>query len=30
LKSTGRTGEADNAREVAVIRRMFGLDEDSE
>ena len=30
LKSTNRNGDRDNAREVAVVRRIFGLDEDSE
>ncbi|MBM4257262.1 MAG: glutamyl-tRNA reductase [Deltaproteobacteria bacterium] len=30
LKSTSRNGETDNAREVAVVRRIFGLDNDSE
>ena len=30
LKNTSRSGDVDNAREVAVVRRMFGLDNDSE
>ncbi len=30
LKTAGRSEEADNALEVAVVRRMFGLDSDSE
>jgi glutamyl-tRNA reductase len=30
LKNSSRNGETDNAREVAVVRRVFGLDSDSE
>ena len=30
LKRTNRNGDRDNASEVAVVRRVFGLDEDSE
>ena len=30
LKSTSRSGDSDNASEVAVIRRIFGLDDNSE
>ena len=30
LKSASRTSDAENAREVAVVRRIFGLDHDSE